>query len=217
MNKILFIKGIMIFFISNLIIGCAVNAKSEEVYLPNQVEPNNSFPKGGPVITPFFGDYWMLTKDFTYQINGSDEQIIVPAGFVTDLASIPDAFKGIFDKSGRYSPAGIIHDYLYWEQWCSQNQADRVLKQVLLDTGVGRPTAKSIKAAVKVAKKSGNIPWKNNKKQRTMGYPRIIPEKYREFPIGMKWKKYQKILFDINIKSNSENSKTPLYCKYFNK
>ncbi len=176
---------------------------SADVSRPKQ---KNAFPHG-PIITPFFGKYWMLVSDLIYKIKGSTDQIVVPAGFVTDLASIPNSLKGIFDKMGRYAPAGIIHDYLYWEKTCTQNQADRVLKQALIETGVSKKTAKIIKMGVKIAKNlRGNIPWKNNSKERKKHYPRVIPLEYRDFPVGIKWKEYQTFLFKKGIKSKSTNS-----------
>jgi len=37
----------------------------------------------------------------------------VPAGFETDLASIPRAFRGIVPQVGRHIQAAITHDYIY--------------------------------------------------------------------------------------------------------
>lgn len=176
-----------------------------------QVNQNQAFPNS-PVLTPFFDKYWMLVDDFTYNITNSNEKIVVPAGFVTDLASIPD----VISKTGRYSSAGILHDYLYWEKSCSQKQADRILKQALLDTGVSKATATSIKAGVKAANKTGNIPWKNNFKKRKKFYPRVIPKEYRNYPVGIKWKDYQKYLISKGVKSKPIVNKEANYCKYFN-
>lgn len=39
--------------------------------------------------------------------------ITAPKGFVTDLASIPDALQWAFKPEGDYSPAAAIHDLLY--------------------------------------------------------------------------------------------------------
>jgi len=45
---------------------------------------------------------------------GSDGDIItVPTGFVTDLASVPQALWNIFPPFGKYTEAAVIHDYLY--------------------------------------------------------------------------------------------------------
>ena len=39
--------------------------------------------------------------------------VTVPAGFGTDLASIPAMFRGIIDREGPILPPAIVHDYLY--------------------------------------------------------------------------------------------------------
>ena len=39
--------------------------------------------------------------------------IIVPKGFVTDLASVPLFLTGIFPRDGKYTKAAILHDLVY--------------------------------------------------------------------------------------------------------
>lgn len=39
--------------------------------------------------------------------------IHVPAGFVTDFASVPRALWPLLPPNGRYGKAAVIHDYLY--------------------------------------------------------------------------------------------------------
>ena len=64
----------------------------------------------------------------------------MPKGFVTDFASIPQAFWSFgLSAHGRNSKAAIVHDYLYWTQGCSREQADNLLmiamKESSVDTG----------------------------------------------------------------------------------
>ena len=44
-----------------------------------------------------------------YQIDGDDDPIVVPEGFVTDFSSDP---IGLLDWS-KVDVAGVVHDYLY--------------------------------------------------------------------------------------------------------
>src|SRR5262245_60709692 len=44
------------------------------------------------------------------------QPVNVPAGFVTDFASIPRAFWSLLRPDGRYTHPAIVHDYLYWTQ-----------------------------------------------------------------------------------------------------
>lgn len=43
----------------------------------------------------------------------SEPIIRVPAGFVTDFASIPRAFWVVLPPTGKYGKAAVVHDYLY--------------------------------------------------------------------------------------------------------
>jgi hypothetical protein len=48
-----------------------------------------------------------------YQIGQTSTVIVAPRGFVTDFASIPEAFWSFgLSAHGRYSKAAIVHDYL---------------------------------------------------------------------------------------------------------
>ncbi len=57
---------------------------------------------------------WRLDEPLTYEVGalGSGLMIEVPAGFVTDGASIPPPLRGLLPPWGRYSRAAIVHDYL---------------------------------------------------------------------------------------------------------
>lgn len=51
---------------------------------------------------------------FSFEENdGTSTLITVPAGFTTDLASIPRILWPIFSPTGKYSAAAVVHDYLY--------------------------------------------------------------------------------------------------------
>lgn len=56
-----------------------------------------------------------LMEPLEYRVGSddSDERITVPAGFVTDFASIPWGLHNLFPPMGRWSRPAIIHDFLY--------------------------------------------------------------------------------------------------------
>jgi hypothetical protein len=59
---------------------------------------------------------WRVYEAFTYRIGDpdSDQYIVVPKGFVTDLASIPRGLWNLFPPAGgQYDKAAVLHDYLY--------------------------------------------------------------------------------------------------------
>ena len=57
-------------------------------------------------------EHWILTEPCIYQSDIWSPKITAPAGFVTDLSSIPRLFRILIIKNGRHRPAAIIHDYL---------------------------------------------------------------------------------------------------------
>jgi len=68
------------------------------------------------VVTPMSdGRNWTLCEEFDYHIGSetSDEYIHVPAGFVTDFASIPRSLEIFLAPWAKWCKASILHDYLY--------------------------------------------------------------------------------------------------------
>ncbi len=71
---------------------------------------------------------WVLLSDFRALIlHGDDaQQITVPMGFVTDLASVP-RLPGLFLLfGGRARKPAVIHDWLYQQQTTDREYADAV-------------------------------------------------------------------------------------------
>ena len=96
-------------------------------------------------------DQWELVDDLQYHVGGpySTEIIIVPKGFVTDMASTPFGIHNILPKDGSWSPASVIHDALYqnrgmlpvgWfsgpEMTYTQADCDGIFKEAMKVLGV---------------------------------------------------------------------------------
>lgn len=79
----------------------------------------------------------------------SSHTITVPPGFLTDGASVPWIFRGVFPRVDRYFAAAVVHDWLYrtggrvdWQpQALGQYACDRAFYLGILACGVGRVTA----------------------------------------------------------------------------
>ena len=58
---------------------------------------------------------WQLLAPFEFHLGSPDgvESVSVPAGFVTDFASIPRPLWSIWPPDGDYGKAAVCHDYLY--------------------------------------------------------------------------------------------------------
>ncbi|MFJ7315472.1 DUF1353 domain-containing protein [Pseudomonas sp. NPDC098747] len=59
-------------------------------------------------------DYWRVTQEFRYYIKGQDDRtwVDVPAGYLTDGASVPRIFWSLIPPWGAYGQAAVVHDIL---------------------------------------------------------------------------------------------------------
>ena len=126
--------------------------------------------------------YYVLLESFTYKWTGAGfgRKIVVPKGFVFDLASVPRIFwtpTGISPDRLRWT-APLIHDFLYeykgklpagsylwlprgkWEkdktQWTRKN-ADRLFCRIMREDGISRFKRRMAYRAVRLG---GWIAWK---------------------------------------------------------
>jgi hypothetical protein len=83
------------------------------------------------------GSRWQLVEPLSYA--GRDETFVVPAGFTTDFASVPQSLTWLVPRYGRYTKAAIVHDYL-WQRaregsfgWAD---ADGVLRRAMRELDV---------------------------------------------------------------------------------
>lgn len=86
------------------------------------------------VVTPRpDGKTWIILSDFGYEVGseGSGDVVNVPIGFPTDFASIPRPLWIIFPRWGKYGNAAVIHDWLYWDQARSRQEADSILLEAM--------------------------------------------------------------------------------------
>ena len=98
--------------------------------------------------------------------------VAVPTGFVTDLASIPQPFWSVMPRDGQYAEAAIIHDYLYWRQPVSKDEADLVLKEAMQELQVSPVTVAVIYGGVRSV--FGDRAWASNQKIKAGGERRIL-------------------------------------------
>ena len=121
-----------------------------------------------PRIIPFGDwDFFYIDSALYWEPNGPQEfkPVVVPRGFVSDLASIPQAFWSVMPKTGRYAYAAFVHDYLYWVQ------ADRIFKIAMEDSKVPSATIQTMFNAVRMG---GQSAWENNARLKAAGEKRIL-------------------------------------------
>ncbi|MEM8499906.1 MAG: DUF1353 domain-containing protein [Pseudomonadota bacterium] len=100
---------------------------------------------------------WQLTKPLIWD-DGSI-RIQVPRGYITDFASIPPIFWPVLPKHARYSPAAVIHDWIYsdFHGRYTKEEADQLFYDALINLGVRKQRAWAMHKAVKLFGK-GNWP-----------------------------------------------------------
>lgn len=80
---------------------------------------------------------WLLLSPLVYQ--GASEQITVPVGLVTDLASIPACATWAIARYGNWTEECIVHDELCRRARLglfSRHDADGILRRMLREAGV---------------------------------------------------------------------------------
>jgi len=106
-----------------------------------------------------------LTEDFTVKINGTT--YLVPKGFVSDGASVPRIFWSIIPRDGVYTPAAVMHDWLYKAGVMSKKDADIIFYKIMRECEVPLWKRRAMYCAVKWF---GGWAWrkhrKNDKKER---------------------------------------------------
>jgi len=71
-----------------------------------------------------------------FRVHVGERVIEAPQGFETDFASVPRVFWRIVPPWGRYSPAAVIHDYLYFTGHVPRAEADAVFLTLMERLGV---------------------------------------------------------------------------------
>lgn len=109
-------------------------------------------------------NYVEITPGYFVEWEPKQYKITIPNGMPTDLASIPKAFRSIFDRMDMIGPA-LVHDYLYWAEVLPAKMdmpmkslrllADKLLYEMLLQNGYPKWKAKLVYWAVR----AGGASW----------------------------------------------------------
>jgi hypothetical protein len=95
---------------------------------------------------------WLVDVAFSFESAVLGRIIVVPAGFITDFASIPKALWGIVGgPTGTYTKPACLHDFLYRTPGvCTRLQADQVLREAMEVTHVPKVTRMEIFEGVRI-------------------------------------------------------------------
>lgn len=156
-----------------------------------------------PAPTVSFTDHRhvMVFNELEYEDEISGTKIVVPAGFVSDLASIPPSLRSYFEQGGQsYQYPAIIHDWLYWSQTTTREEADRIFDSAMKDCGVGSVKRQALWAGVRAG---GEAAWNANRQDREKGLVKVIPEAHRNprtWPRNVSWPAYRQQLFEAGVR-----------------
>lgn len=166
-----------------------------------------------PTVRPFGNNKaWITVEDMIYRIGKTNHEIIVPRGFVTDFASIPQPLWSLgLSPHDQYSRAAVVHDFLYWSQGCTREQADRLMVIAMKESAVGSFDEIAVYTSVAAF---GESAWKSNASERSIGLPRVVPDEFaRPADPNMEWKAYRRLLQQKGVKDPLFES-SPFYCLY---
>ena len=109
---------------------------------------------------------WGLERPLIYRPDDFSQTITVPAGFVTDLTSVPRWGWVLVPPDGPWVKSAIVHDFLYatvgtgiWKRHppaitrptpYTRLESDRILREGMQDLGVGAVVRNIIYAAVRL-------------------------------------------------------------------
>lgn len=79
---------------------------------------------------------WVLCDALIYVSDVAKKTIVVPKGFVTDLASVPRLPVVYLLTGDTSAAAAVVHDWLYSSRELPRDMADAVLREASQATGV---------------------------------------------------------------------------------
>jgi Protein of unknown function (DUF1353) len=131
-------------------------------------------------VTAIGNNTFMVRDALTMTFKDGTPAIVVPAGFVTDLSSVPKRLRWWEGKADASIAPAIVHDYLYWVQPCSQDEADAVMFTAMnaLKVGAGKNPRTWRLASYQTLSSSASDVFKKNGDSRRNGEKRTLTVEY---------------------------------------
>lgn len=74
----------------------------------------------------------------------------IPKGFVTNYGSVPQILQSFIPASGKATYAYVLHDWLYETGILSKDEADKLLRDLVIELGLSKIKAYSIYYGLKI-------------------------------------------------------------------
>lgn len=89
------------------------------------------------VVKKMTGEFdWEVRFDLDYYSASLKSRVNVPAGFVTDFASVPRIPIAFWLTGDTAQKAAVVHDFLYQKHMVSKGRADRVFLEAMKVTRI---------------------------------------------------------------------------------
>ncbi|MGB5861105.1 MAG: DUF1353 domain-containing protein [Pseudomonas aeruginosa] len=74
-------------------------------------------------------DLWVVNEPFSYYVGKKEDNVWVhvPAGYLTDGATVPRLFWWLIPPLGQYGQASVLHDYLREKRYVLRNDVEVML------------------------------------------------------------------------------------------
>jgi hypothetical protein len=92
---------------------------------------------------------WELLAPLSFRSDLVGRTITAPAGHRTDFCSVPRVPLAYEMLGNRARMSGTIHDWLYTSHELTREQADEVLREMLVLNGIGKCEAEEFHLAVR--------------------------------------------------------------------
>lgn len=97
------------------------------------------------------GEIHILTDPLRYFDETSRKKHIVPAGFDSDLASVPRWIPAlVVNDMGAITYPAFLHDYMYREKYTTRAEADRIFREFCIERELAKPRAWIAWAGVRI-------------------------------------------------------------------
>lgn len=97
-------------------------------------------------------DTIILERDLVYYDNRSKQVFVIPVGFISDGASIPQFLWSVMGHpfQADVRKAAVLHDFLYRHQVVRRKVADQMFYDALCEEGLNENKAQMFYAGVRV-------------------------------------------------------------------
>lgn len=98
-------------------------------------------------LTPLGGRKWEVNQEYTTEVFG--KTVVIPKGFISDLATIPFFLWPFLPPYGRYTEGAVVHDYIYLRVDFSRKECDDIFLEVMRRCRTSEFTAQVIYRTVR--------------------------------------------------------------------